>query len=64
MLGRDPHALASSPPASAILTGTYGVGEGSVFVSLKLIRGDNAQILSGADFVVWRSGDINNLLGG
>jgi hypothetical protein len=63
MLGRDPVALVTSPPYSAVLTGTYGVGDASVFVSLKLIRADNAQILSAADFVVWRDGDVSNLLG-
>jgi hypothetical protein len=63
MLGRDPRALVTSPPYSAVLTGTYGVGDTSVFVSLKLIRADNAKILSAADFVAWRDGDVNNLLG-
>ncbi len=62
MLGRDPHSLVMPPPYSAILTGTYGVGETSVFVSLKLIRVDNAQILAAADFEVRRAGDVDNLL--
>jgi hypothetical protein len=64
MLGRDPRHLVTSPLYSAIVTGTYGVGDKSVFVSLKLIQADNAQILSAADFVVWRTGDVDNLLGG
>jgi hypothetical protein len=63
MLGRDPRSLVASPSYAAVVAGTYGVGDTSVFVNLKLIRADNAQILSAADFIVWRDGDIKNLLG-
>jgi hypothetical protein len=62
MLGRDPRNLVAPPPYSAVIIGTYGIGDKSVFVSLKLIRVDNAQILNAADFVVWRAGDVDNLL--
>ncbi len=63
MLGREPVALVPPPTYSAILAGTYAVGDTSVYVSLKLIRADNAQILAAADFVARRSQDTNNLLG-
>ncbi len=63
MLARDPKALVGAPPHSAILTGTYAVGDDSVFVSLKLIRADTAQILAAADFVARRTEDANGLLG-
>ena len=63
MLARDPKALVGAPAYSAILTGTYAVGESSVFVSLKLIRADTAQILAAADFVARRTEDANSLLG-
>jgi hypothetical protein len=62
-LGRDPVKLTNPHPLYAVvLTGTYGVGEQHVFVGLKLIRTDNAQILSAADFVVPRQGDVDRLL--
>jgi hypothetical protein len=62
-LSRDPSKLTMPhPPYAAVLTGTYGVGSDNVFVSLKLIRTDNAQVLSAADFVVPRSGDVGSLL--
>ena len=63
MLGRDPRHLVAPPLYSAVITGTYGVADKSVFVSLKRIRTDNAQILSAVDFVVWRTGDVDKLLG-
>nr|WP_294546157.1 FlgO family outer membrane protein [uncultured Rhodopila sp.] len=63
-LSRDPSKLTMPhPPYAAVLTGTYGVGSENVFVSLKLIRTDNAQVLSAADFVVPRGGDVGSLLG-
>jgi hypothetical protein len=62
-LSRDPSKLTMPhPPYAAVLTGTYGVGSDNVFVSLKLIRTDNAQVLSAADFIVSRSGDVGSLL--
>jgi hypothetical protein len=62
-LSRDPSKLTMPhPPYAAVLTGTYGVGSENVFVSLKLIRTDNAQVLSAADFIVPRSGDVGSLL--
>jgi hypothetical protein len=62
-LGRDPAKLTNPHPLyAAVLTGTYGVGEQYVFVSLKLIRTDNARILAAADFVVPRQGDVDRLL--
>jgi hypothetical protein len=62
-LARDPLKLVPPPAHAAILTGTYAVGETSVFVSLKLIRVDTAQILAAADFEAVRSADIDTLLG-
>ena len=63
MLGREPRNLVAPPLYSTVLTGTYGVGGENVFVSLKLIRADNGQILSAADFIVWRTSDIDAMLG-
>jgi TolB-like protein len=62
MMARDPRSLVTPPTYSAILTGTYGVGESEVFVSLKLLQADSGRIISAADFMVGRDG-INNLLG-
>ena len=62
-LSRDPSKLTvPHPPYAAVLTGTYGVGASHVFVSLKLIRTDNTQLLSAADFVLPRQGDVDSLL--
>ena len=62
-LGRDPAKLTTPHPLyAAVLTGTYGVGAQNVFVSLRLIRTDNAQILSAASFVVPRQEDVDTLL--
>jgi hypothetical protein len=63
MLGRNPVALVAPPTYSAILTGTYAVADANVYVSLKLIRADNAQIIAAADFVAKRYQDASNLLG-
>jgi hypothetical protein len=62
-LSRDPSKLTVPHPLyAAVLTGTYGVGADHVFVNLKLIRADNAQLLNAADFVVPRYGDVDSLL--
>jgi hypothetical protein len=62
-LSRDPGTLTvPHPPYAAVVTGTYGVGANHVFVSLKLIRTDNTQLLSAADFVLPRYGDVDALL--
>jgi FlgO protein len=62
-LSRDKDTLTQPHPLyAAVLTGTYGVGANHVFVSLKLIRADNTQLLSAADFVLTRYGDVEALL--
>jgi hypothetical protein len=62
-LSRDPSKLTvPHPPYAAVVTGTYGVAANNVYVSLKLIRTDNTQVLSAADFVLPRQGDIDSLL--
>ena len=63
MLDRDPRNLVTAPKSAEVVTGTYGVGDKSVYVSLKLIQSDTGKILSAADFVVWREGDVDKLLG-
>jgi hypothetical protein len=52
MLARNRLALTPPPNAAAIVTGTYAVGFGKVYVSLKLISVTDARILAGADFAV------------
>ncbi|HSZ94512.1 MAG TPA: FlgO family outer membrane protein [Acetobacteraceae bacterium] len=52
MLARNRLALMPPPNAAAIVTGTYAVGFGKVYVSLKLISVTDARILAGADFAV------------
>jgi TolB-like protein len=62
MLSRDPRAIVAGPMHSCILTGTYAAAEERVYVALKLIRASDARILNSVDFVVWRNGDVNQLL--
>jgi len=63
MFSRDPRLLVTAPLYAAVVTGIFGVADVSAFVSLRLCRSDNGHIISAADFIVWREGDVNRLLG-
>ncbi|HVC63000.1 MAG TPA: FlgO family outer membrane protein [Acetobacteraceae bacterium] len=53
------------PPAAAeVVTGTYAVASGTVFVSLKIIEAVNARILAADDFQLVRTADVDRLLRG
>jgi hypothetical protein len=62
MLARDRRALYPPPAVSDLLTGTYALGSGRVFVSLKIVSTASARIIAAADFVVARGGDADTLL--
>jgi TolB-like protein len=64
LLSRDTKSLRAAPAASEFVTGTYAVGNGSVFVSLKIIDAGSGRIVAASDFVATRSGDVDRLLGG
>lgn len=62
MLSRDRRAVRPPPAAAEIVSGTYAVGSGTVYVSLKIIAAGDARIMAGADFMLPRSADVNQLL--
>jgi TolB-like protein len=64
MLARDRRALVPAPSATHIVTGTYAVASGKVYVSLKIISNSDARITCAADFSVPRYGDADALLVG
>ena len=62
MLSRDRRVVRPPPAAAEIVSGTYAVGSGTVYVSLRIIAAGNAQIMAAADFMLPRSADVNQLL--
>lgn len=63
LLSRDRRALRQPPAASDYVTGTYAVGQGKVFVSLKVIDARSGRIEAARDFVTARTLDVDRLLG-
>lgn len=64
VLSRNAHKVYPPPAAGMICTGTYAVARSSVFVSLKMIRATNAEIVAAADFRLPRTYDVRRLLVG
>ncbi len=64
LLSRDRRALLPPPAASEFVTGTYAVGGGKVYVSLKVIDARDGRIRAASDFVTNRTLDVDRLLGG
>jgi TolB-like protein len=63
MLSREVRDVRQPPPVAAeVVTGTYAVASGTVFVSLKIIEADNARILAAYDFEIVRTADVERLL--
>ncbi|HEX2941472.1 MAG TPA: FlgO family outer membrane protein [Rhodopila sp.] len=62
LLSRDKRALLPAPAAAEIVTGTYAVGSGKVYVSLKIINPSDGHIRAAADFVTDRTLDVDQLL--
>ncbi|MFD2207647.1 FlgO family outer membrane protein [Kiloniella antarctica] len=62
MLSRDLAFLAGRQDAQAVLTGTYSIGEHSVFVNLRLLRAGDGRILSATDFRLNKDADISSML--
>jgi len=61
-LSRSRSRVYPPPPAAEIVTGSYAVASGTVYVSLKMIEADNARILAAGDFVLPRNDDVDRLL--
>jgi hypothetical protein len=62
MLARDRRALVAPPSATDVVAGTYAIGNGKVYVSLKIISTTDSHIAAAADFSVPRFGDSDALL--
>jgi hypothetical protein len=62
MLSRDRRAVLPPPAAAEVVSGTYAVGNGTVYVSLKIITTMDARIMAAGDFTLPRSADVDRLL--
>lgn len=63
MLSRDRRAVRPAPEAAEIVSGTYAVGSGTVYVSLKILEAADARIMAAGDFMLPRTADVDRLLG-
>jgi hypothetical protein len=63
MLSRDRRAVRPAPEAAEIVSGTYAVGSGTVYVSLKILEAADARIMAADDFMLPRTADVDGLLG-
>lgn len=52
VLSRDAAQISASVNAQAVVAGTYAVGGTEIYLTLRLIRADNGDILSSADVVI------------
>lgn len=50
------------PPRAAMLTGTYVIGDNSIYMTAKITRLDDKAVVSGANWIVPVSEDIRQLL--
>lgn len=64
LLSRDKHALVPPPAVTSYVTGTYAVGSGRVYVTLRLVSAQDGRIEGAADFVADRTDDVTELLYG
>jgi hypothetical protein len=61
-LSRDMLAVVPPPIAAEIVSGTYAVGNGTIYVSLKVIAAIDARIMAAGDFTLPRTADVDRLL--
>jgi hypothetical protein len=64
MLSRNSRLVRPAPGAAEIVSGTYAVGSGTVYVSLKILAAVDARIMAAGDFMLPRTADVDRLLGG
>jgi len=62
-LSREARVISGEHKADLILVGSYIEGGNTVYVNLKLIRADDAQISSAYNFVVSKGSDLEAMLG-
>jgi hypothetical protein len=63
-LSRDRRAVLPSPSTAEIVSGTYAVGNGTVYVSLRVTAAIDAHIMAAGDFTLPRTADVDRLLSG
>jgi hypothetical protein len=63
MLSRDSRAVRPPPDAAEIVSGTYAIGSGTVYVSLQILAASDARIMAAGDFMLPRTADVDQLLG-
>jgi TolB-like protein len=62
MLSREIKEIAKIHSAGLVLVGTYSAAAHTTFISLKLVRTENGQIVSGYDYALPNNSDIKQLL--
>jgi hypothetical protein len=62
VLSREVRNVKPPPVAAEVVTGTYAVASGTVFVSLKIIEEYKAHILAAYDFEIPQTADVERLL--
>jgi len=62
MLSREIKDIAKLHSAGLVVVGTYSAAANSTFVSLKLVKTDTGQIVSGHDYALPNNADVNKLL--
>lgn len=63
-LSRDRRAVLPPPSTAEIVSGTYAVGYGTVYVSLRVTTAGDAHIMAAGDFTLPRTADVERLLSG
>lgn len=62
MLSRELKDIAKVHSAGMVVVGTYSAAANATFVSLKLVKTDNGQIIKGFDYALPNNADVNKLL--
>ena len=62
MLSRDLSLLAQSHDATAVLVGTYTVGRNTVYANARLIRSQDARVLSAVSFELPLTREVTQLV--
>lgn len=63
VLSRDATRILASANAQAVVAGTYAVGGREIYLSLRLLRADDGQVLSTADVVLPFDHNMEDLIG-
>jgi len=64
LLSRDVNEISGEHKAAAALTGTYSIGANNILVNLRLLDIRSGNVITGYDYVLPKSADINAMSGG